>query len=93
MAPATIEAAISFPEGELRQTLSVEATGGFGLLERAGDGWTLCIPYGAKAVYGGVPVDLGALSLDPSWERRLPYDFGGTAQIEMDGLRFEVRAS
>jgi len=95
MGNLTIEATITFPEseGELCRTLSVEETGGFGLLERVGEGWTLCIPYGAKALCEGVPVDLESLSLDNAWERRLPYAFGGTAQVEMDGMRFELRAS
>lgn len=91
--PETIEAAISSPEGEVRRLLRADRSHGFGLLEHDSGGWTLCIPAGAEACCEGEPVDLRALRLDPSGERRMPYAFGRTAEILMDGFRFEVRAA
>ena len=93
MGAHTIEAAIFVADGgTLRRTLRLDQDGGFGLLERLGDRWTLCIPYGASAHVEGQPVDLRSLALEPSGERRMPF-LGRSAQIVMAGFRFEVRAA
>ncbi|HHH31819.1 MAG TPA: hypothetical protein ENK57_26190 [Polyangiaceae bacterium] len=93
MSAQTIEAAIRFPDGEIRERLCVGQRRGFGLLEPAGDGWTLCIPFGAKASCEGVAVDLRALTIDASGERHFPYAFGHSASVDMAGVRFEVGAT
>ena len=70
-----------------------EATEAFGLLERDGDGWSLCIPDGAEAEarVDERPLDLRTLFLDPSGERRLPLRAGLEARVLMGGFRFELR--
>ncbi|MCA9605823.1 MAG: hypothetical protein KC619_09535 [Myxococcales bacterium] len=87
----TIEAALRSPGSEMRTTLSMNCASGFGLLERVGEGWALCIPHGAEAVFDDGPVDLRQLRLTPSGERQLPYAFDRTARIEMAEFSFEVR--
>ncbi len=65
----------------------------FGLLEPDAQGWTLCIPAGAEAEVrvGDAPVDLDAVSLDASGERRLRVCEGLSARVWMGEFRFEVR--
>ena len=72
MGTPIIEAALRSPGSELRTTLSMDHSSGFGLLERVGEGWALCIPDGAQAVCDDTPVDLRRLRLSPSGERQLP---------------------
>lgn len=93
MGAHTIEAAIFGADGgALRRTLRHDQEGGFGLLERLGDRWTLCIPYGASARVEGQLVDLRSLTLEPSGERHMPF-LGRSAEIVMAGFRFEVRSA
>lgn len=85
---------LSEEERGLRRRVTLEERGdGFGLLEPEPDGWTLCIPAGAdaEARLGEAPIDLGALSLEPSGERRLPLCVGLSARVTMGEFRFEIR--
>lgn len=91
MAIPTIEAALRCPESTMRETLTMDHSFGFGLLERVDGGWELCIPDGAQALFDDEPVDLRGLRLDPSGERHLPYAFDRSARIDMAGFSFEVR--
>jgi hypothetical protein len=77
----------------VRKRVRLEERGeGFGLLEQDAQGWLLCIPDGAEAVatVGGTPIDLAALSLDASGERRLRVCAGLRAQVRMGEFRFEL---
>ena len=90
MSVDTIEAAIFAAEGgALRRTLRLDHDAGFGLLERRDERWTLLVPHGASAEVEGEPVDLRALTLEPSGERRMPF-LGRSAEIIMAGFRFAV---
>ncbi|MBX3274295.1 MAG: hypothetical protein KF729_28775 [Sandaracinaceae bacterium] len=89
----TIEVALRSPGSEMRRTLSIDHADGFGLLERIGGGWALCIPDGARASFGDQPVDLRALPIAPSGERQLPYAFDRSARIDMAEFSFEIRAA
>lgn len=82
--------------GGVRRRLDVAERGeSFGLLEPDAHGWTLCIPAGAEADLrvGGAAIDLDALSLDASGERRVRVCAGLTAEVRMGEFRFEVRAA
>lgn len=77
----------------VRRHVTLEERGeGFGLLEPDALGWTLCIPDGAEAEasVAGAPIDLGALALDASGERRLRLCAGLYASVRMGEFRFEV---
>lgn len=91
MGVPTIEAALRTHGSETRTILSIDHASGFGLLERVGEGWALCIPDGARALFDDAPVDLRRLRLSPSGERQLPYAFDRSARIDMAEFCFEVR--
>jgi len=91
MGAKAIEATIIPDRGvALRRTLRLESDGGFGLLERREEGWTVCIPHGARARLRGRPLDLHTLALEPSGERRIRLTSEEIA-VDLAGFRFEVR--
>lgn len=80
--------------GVRRRLGAAERGESFGLLEPDAQGWTLCIPAGAEASVrvGDAAIDVDALSLDASGERRVRVCPGLTAEVRMGEFRFEVRA-